>query len=205
LADAKRRPGRPKTRLEDGPGDYVGFRAPRKLKEQLTLAAEESGRSLSTEAQVRLESSFQAEDGFYRALELALGQNGAAVIQLLARAITEVGHGAGGVATNYYGGDHWLADPYAYDQVVTAMSELLEALRPEGDATPPDSPDWPPDHRKRIGTIGRDGAKRFLAAVAGQGEGAKVNDGGLGQWAASVRGRLGPDAIRRIAQRLVRS
>lgn len=57
----KRRVGRPRTRTDDEPGEYVGFRAPRALKEQLASAAKESGRSLSTEAQVRLEMSFRDE------------------------------------------------------------------------------------------------------------------------------------------------
>jgi hypothetical protein len=37
---------------------YVGFRAPPALKSQLEAAARANGRSLSTEAQVRLERSF---------------------------------------------------------------------------------------------------------------------------------------------------
>ena len=58
---AKRQPGRPSRQPKDGPGDYVGFRASHDLKARLTAAAAKSGRSLSTEAQFRLETSFIAE------------------------------------------------------------------------------------------------------------------------------------------------
>lgn len=55
----KRRVGRPRTRLGEGPGDYVGFRAPPELKARLAAAAAATGRSLSTETQFRLEQSFR--------------------------------------------------------------------------------------------------------------------------------------------------
>jgi hypothetical protein len=58
----KRRAGRPKTRADEAPGEYVGFRAPRSLKQQLAAAAVAAGRSLSTEAQARLERSFSQEN-----------------------------------------------------------------------------------------------------------------------------------------------
>ncbi len=63
MATTEKRPvGRPRTRNSKGvPGDYVGFRASRDLKRRLEEAAAVSGRSLSTEAQFRLESSFSEE------------------------------------------------------------------------------------------------------------------------------------------------
>jgi hypothetical protein len=39
------------------PGEYIGFRAPPKLKRALEASAKENGRSLSTEVQFRLEIS----------------------------------------------------------------------------------------------------------------------------------------------------
>jgi len=58
-AAPKRKPGRPRVRDEPGfPAAYVGFRASHRLKQQLEKAAAESGRSLSTEAQFRLEEVF---------------------------------------------------------------------------------------------------------------------------------------------------
>ena len=34
----------------------------------------------------------------------------------------------------------WLSDPYAYDQAVKAAAKILEAMRPEGDPSPPALP-----------------------------------------------------------------
>jgi hypothetical protein len=48
------------------PASYVGFRASHELKERLEKAAAASGRSLSTEAQFRLEASFRGDaDAFF--------------------------------------------------------------------------------------------------------------------------------------------
>jgi hypothetical protein len=58
-AKPRRRGGRPRTREKRAlPASYVGFRVSNDLKERLEKAAAASGRSLSTEAQFRLENSF---------------------------------------------------------------------------------------------------------------------------------------------------
>jgi hypothetical protein len=62
----RRRPGRPRVRDKPGlPAQYVGFRASHELKEQLEKAAAASGRSLSTEAQFRLEASFRDDEALF--------------------------------------------------------------------------------------------------------------------------------------------
>src|SRR5437868_12650617 len=97
MATAARRVGRPRTR-SDGPGDYVGFRAPRELKERLEAAASRNGRSLSTEAQIRLERSFEKQSLLSEALELAYGPRLAGVLFLLGELMAEVGTSAGFVS-----------------------------------------------------------------------------------------------------------
>jgi hypothetical protein len=198
----RKRPGRPTKPAREGQKTTLSLRVDAELKQRLDDAGSSSGRNLSDEASRRLEGSFQAEDVFYQALDQALGRNGAAVIQVLARALAEVGHGAGFVTTSYYGGNNWLGNPYAFNQVSLAVAKVLEALRPEGDVTPPTSPDWPLDLHKRIETMGTVGARRLLSAVTGQGEWAKENDGDLGQWAAPVRKRLGPAVVERIKKNI---
>ena len=61
--EAPRRPrrGRPPDDGRDAKCTYVGFRAPLALKSQLEAAALVNGRSLSYEAQIRLEQSFREE------------------------------------------------------------------------------------------------------------------------------------------------
>ena len=133
MATKTARVGRPRIRAE-GPGDYVGFRAPRELKERLEAAAARSGRSLSTEAQIRLERSFEKQDILGGALELAYGPRLAGILMLVAEMTSQVGRIAGftsgesGVAM-----DNWLSDPFAYDQAVTAAYRILDAFRPAGD------------------------------------------------------------------------
>ena len=56
-----RRISRPPADSRDPKRIYVGFRAPLALKSQLEAAALVNGRSLSTEAQIRLEQSFRDE------------------------------------------------------------------------------------------------------------------------------------------------
>jgi TraY domain len=133
MAEATPRVGRPRTRAE-GPGDYVGFRSPRELKERLEAAAARSGRSLSTEAQIRLEKSFEKQDLLGGALELAYGPRLAGILMLLAEMTCQVGRMAG--FTSGESGeamDNWLDDAFAYDQAVTAASTILDAFRPPGD------------------------------------------------------------------------
>src|SRR5438067_1401563 len=115
MATAARRVGRPRTRTE-GPGDYVGFRAPRELKERLEAAATRSGRSLSTEAQIRLEKSFEKQDLLTGALELAYGPQLAGIVFLIAEMMSENGRLAGFTSgESAEAMENWLSDPFAYD------------------------------------------------------------------------------------------
>lgn len=133
MATAARRVGRPRTR-EEGPGGYVGFRAPRELKEKLEDAAARNGRSLSTEAQIRLEKSFERQELLAGALELAYGPRLAGILFLLGKTIYEVGPISG-----YESGEspeavvNWLDDAFAYDQAKMAACTILDAFRPAGD------------------------------------------------------------------------
>src|SRR2546421_6544501 len=132
---AARRPGRPRTRPEGQVGSHVGFRAPRELKEKLEAAAVASGRSLSTEAQFRLEKSFHQQDMIGAACELAYGRGAAAIILVLAREMVSSGRVSALISS---GGSRdamadWLADAYAYKQAVNAATRVLDRFKPNGD------------------------------------------------------------------------
>jgi TraY domain len=138
MADEKRRVGRPRTRLDEAPGDFVGFRAPRELKEKLKQAAASSGRSLSTEAQFRLEKSFHPEELLAETLELAFGPGLAGLLTLAGRVMREAGSSKmyqkqrdGGVS-----GGSWPMDPDAYNEAVRAAHAVLEEWRPDGAVDP---------------------------------------------------------------------
>src|SRR5262249_37429017 len=116
MATAKPRVGRPRIRAES-PGDYVGFRAPRELKQRLEAAAVRSGRSLSTEAQIRLERSFEKQDLLGSALELAYGSRFGGILLLAAEMAAEVGRLAGYTSGESHAAIlNWIEDPFAYDQ-----------------------------------------------------------------------------------------
>ena len=80
--EEKRRPGRPRSRPDEEPGQFVGFRAPRELKNRLEATAAQNGRSISTEAQFRLEQSFRNED-VDRAMDMAYGPQTAGLVEAL--------------------------------------------------------------------------------------------------------------------------
>src|SRR3954468_22244904 len=64
--------GRPPTHGERFP---LGLRVSKHVKQQLNEAAKASGRSLSQEAELRLESSFKAQNAVFDALDLAFGRH----------------------------------------------------------------------------------------------------------------------------------
>ena len=113
------------------------------------------------------------------------------------------------------GGDDWVNSPYAFEQVSRAIAAMLEAVRPEGDVTPPPPPDWAPGPAtaEKLRTWGDYGAQQILAAVVGRTENYKPQAGDFVneqddpsmQWVLPVRERLGPVVIERIKKRIAAS
>jgi hypothetical protein len=126
-ATAKRRPGRPRTRTTEQPGDYVGFRCPRQLKGWLEIAAADSGRSLSTEVQARIEQSFLEGT----ALRLAYGPDGAKLLNVLGQLLR---HGPGAAGADIQ--SNWPTDPIAYSIMEREITHALKRLRPPGKPLP---------------------------------------------------------------------
>lgn len=90
-------------------GEYVGFRSPRELKAKLERAAQDAGRSISTEAQFRLEQSFETDDLF-------AGPSTRAFAMMLAAAVAEVERKSG---------QSWLSDAATYKRALLAVYALL--------------------------------------------------------------------------------
>ena len=185
MDNEKRRVGRPRSRSDEGPGDYIGIRAPRELKERLEVAALAAKRSLSTEAQFRLEWSFA---------ETAYPPEIAALAELIARAMDETGKRI--CTPNQIAGNapvHWFDDPYAFDQAIKAARRLLVQSRPTGDRKPhglwarfkglPDGVGPGDDIADRVGKRIADG---ILESIRGR-------QPGIYRWtlARSIRERLG--------------
>lgn len=161
-------------------GGYVGFRSPRELKEQLQQAAAAAGRSLSSEAAVRLERSLRGEVDLYQALRLAFGTPGAEFLLLLGRAIRGAPFFVGLSPE-----DDWLSDPSAYAAAARQIEVILEILRPTGDAIPA-IPIQAEDHARRL--------------MLGVGDMAAAPDTPFTAWAARIREGLGPKVSARAAE-----
>jgi hypothetical protein len=128
---ARRRAGRPTTPPKEGEKATLGIRASADLKQRLDLAAKRNGRSLSQEAEHRLEESLRDELG--QMLELAYGRPLAGLLMMIGHAMQLVGKRAAFEATHSYDAiDRWPTNPYAFDQAVNAAAAVLEGMRPPG-------------------------------------------------------------------------
>lgn len=135
MAVAARPVGRPRTRKDAPPRSYLGSQVPPEFKKRVEAAANASKRSLSAEVLSRLEQSFQHQDLLEPALELAYGRKFARLLLILARVMSATGQHAVFEKTRSFQDqpDSWIADPYAFDQVIWAVETILEGLRPAGD------------------------------------------------------------------------
>ena len=184
-------------------------------KAALERNAADNGRSLSEEAETLLDQALRSPQLLEQAFDLALDRPGAGLLMALVRVIRDVARGAAFVTTNRESGDDWFNSPYAFEQVSRAITTMLEAVRPEGDVTPPPPPDWAPGPAtaEKLRIWGDYGAQQILAAVVGRTEnwtpqaGDFVNeqDDPSMQWVFPVRERLGPMVVERIKGRIASS
>ena len=167
-------------------GNYAGnsavltIRMQPDLRQKLEAVAAGTGKSLSQEIQFRLKNSFadeQKQDDRFGGPKLH------AVFRAMAEIAKEVG------PTAYFlknmepaEGNEWLADPYAFEQVVAGCMKFFAFLRPPGDSTPPaqkplitvhisDDPDFPKfewneeDERARNALVGEGIAQGLIDLV----------------------------------------
>jgi predicted transcriptional regulator len=104
----------------------MSFRVTPAFKAKLDRAAEESGRSLMQEIELRLELSLDHERHLFSALELGFGRQ-AAGLMLALGCVIQAGQRAMYVRP--------LSDPEAFREIVDAINLLLQAIDPD-DAHP---------------------------------------------------------------------
>jgi hypothetical protein len=188
MSQAKRGPGRPRRSQREGPGDYVGFRASRDLKERLAWAAARTGRSLSTEAQFRLEESFRSEDLLPRLLDLAYGREAAGLLLLIGECMRDAGPHAAFFAGEGVAGN-WTAHPWSFRQIKEAITYLFEGLQPPGTSeavTPSLVTGSPPPINEAMKNLGVGFASGELGALFGPAE----SEGDLNKRLLPARERL---------------
>jgi hypothetical protein len=141
------------------------FRVRGQLDDQLSAAAEKSGRSVSEEIEFRLERTFAGEHSLFELLDLAYGQENVALVMTIAELIRSIGSNAPQLALarskHEQQGANWIDDPFLFDQVVKSINEMLESLRPAGEA------DAPKNYQENLRDIGRKSARAILAVLAG--------------------------------------
>ena len=118
-------------RLKDQRRVPLSMRITPQVREELERASERSGRSLTQEAEFRLESSFRDQNNLIETLKISYGQELGALLLLIGRSlrtISDVSHFH--LSDPGDGSTTWLDNSLAYAAAVQAISRYLEALRP---------------------------------------------------------------------------
>lgn len=203
----QRRVGRPTTVPKEREKATLGIRASADLKRRLAGAAQTNGRSLSQEAELRLENSFRDQDATLSALELSFGSELAAILLILGKRIVLLSS-----IENYLTGTKhenvsaWLYDPYVFDQSLKMINAIIEGFRPEGD---PDFYTQPGAlqkleladlSRKTAQNTGEEGAQNELYLVAFSHPPGHPELRGRNKFYEMVREMLGATIIERVAK-----
>jgi hypothetical protein len=164
------------------------------LWHRLDQAARASGRSLSSEAESRLQRSFQEQDLLDQVLTLAYGRQTAGLVEAFGETIRGTVIPASSPASPLQ--SDWLSDPRVFAAIEVAVTSVFDRLRPAGDAGPPltlPSPAGPYP-------IGLAVANGVLQAIA---FGSADSGDDLARRGAHVREKLGPAATERLQAALL--
>ncbi|TSE03754.1 hypothetical protein C1D09_025355 [Mesorhizobium intechi] len=188
--------GRPKREPEPGERVHLGFRVTPDMKARVESAASDSGRSISQEAEYRLERSFERADLLADVLSTTFGPELGGVLMMIGSAMRDVGGQAGFAGTfTLEGAQQWFDNPYAFDQAVAAANRIFEALRPEGEPKAPEHFEALTEINPALAGIaehfGAGFANAVIEAVVGEGRTARLQKDG-----ATIAGMLGPIAER---------
>jgi hypothetical protein len=160
------------------------------IKNQVDGAAKENGVTQAQEGERRIENSFRDENVLDGALDLAFGDDVAALLLLLGKTVRVAADATGFFAPA--GRGRWLEDPYTFDHVVRAVAEVLETLRPKGEIVPP------------VLHSGGDAFALIAGEIMARGvldELPPVEGGQPHAWVIKIRVRFGDPVLERIRQR----
>jgi hypothetical protein len=94
----------------------LSLRVSREARQRLDEAVAASGRSISAEAELRLEMALREERTLGDTLELAFGRQGAAVLEIIGHVMRQEGD--------------WLDEPERFDRVYNKIKTILGAVAP---------------------------------------------------------------------------
>src|SRR5690242_18402359 len=110
----------PRRRPKDQKRIPLSMRITPGVRERLAEEAEMNGRSITQEAEFRLEQSFARQALLGEVLDLAYGRLPAAILVMIARAMDDAGKSAGF--------SDWPKNPDAVEHVKEAVCEILSAF-----------------------------------------------------------------------------
>jgi hypothetical protein len=125
---SKNRGGRPRqTPIKDGQKVQIGVRVSPAMQARLIDAAQRNGRSLTQEAEMRLERTFDRQDLLSEVLVNAFGRRAGGYLMLMARAFADAGFAAGRLA-DALGTEtkDWTESKWAVQQAVIALNKAIE-------------------------------------------------------------------------------
>lgn len=201
-----KRTGRPTKTPKPATRVSLGLKVTPDIKMQIDAAARASGRTQSQEAEMRLEQSFRDEALLFQVLEMNFGTYLCCLLLMIGKAMNDAGrHGALLATRKPEGADNWFDNPYGFDQAERAAHQMIDAVRPEGAATQPDS-------QIAEGTItGPNADKLFdaLLKIDGVAYANVLLDAIRGHrtlptqsnWAEPIRDMLGPRLVDRIKRK----
>jgi hypothetical protein len=159
------------------------------LFNKLDDEARKKGRTLSAEAEYRLEASFERDQAF----DVAYGPKAAALLMVIARAVNDVGKSAEFRASSTGAARvDWTSNLTAFNEVRSAINEVLAAFEPD----PPAEEIF--DYAPHLAQLGIDvppswlGLTRGLLAAVKRPEG----HGSIDIWAQPIHDRLGEAAAK---------
>jgi hypothetical protein len=144
----KPRSGRPGREPVEGERVGLSLRVTPRTKRALDAAAEDNGKSLSQEAEARLEQSFRDEGLLPQILDGAYGRQTSGLLLLLGwliRRIADVATGLSFAAGRPHVDilDDWMEHPWTAHQVAEAIRLIVDGLDP-GEVPPPALPEGAP-------------------------------------------------------------
>jgi hypothetical protein len=166
------------------------------MRDRLLESASRSGKTLTTEAEQRIEASYLKEDLLISVLKLACGDsNVAAIMMMTVKAFVRSGLAGAALAgpSDPDALDGWVHAAFPYDQGARAALAVIEAFRPEG------SPELPTADKAFAETLRRGPKLRvahILAAIADP----RTGNQGLEPEAAEVRALMGEELLSRVKE-----
>ena len=172
----------------------LSMRITPETRDRLVAEAADNGRSITQEAELRLQQSFRDDRSLDQALDFKFGGDMMAALLLIEGAFrqAEVECAWAKDLAGQPGGANWATDPYVFDQTLRAMGRALETLRPPGDSAGPQKDEAGDDLSSLSASAGVRAASTMLDAII------DPPNSRFGRWAAPIAERLGPELVERI-------